>query len=79
MAKRDLSASAFAGKEAENTQFESMYYRPKISINGHRLVLWLEETNNVVAAVVQKYTNLHHAYILGIAAWHRPVAQLEVL
>ena len=58
-----MSASAFPSKEAENTQFDSMYYRPIISINGHRLVLWLEEANSIVAAVVQKYTNPHHAQL----------------
>ena len=44
-------------------QFESMHYRPNVSINGHRLVLCLEEANNVVPAVVQKYTNQHHTHL----------------
>ena len=40
-----------------------MYYRPKISVNGHRLVLCLGEANKVVAAVVQRYTNPHHTHM----------------
>ena len=44
-------------------QFESIYYLPKIYINGHQLVLCLEEVNKVVAAVVQTYTNPHHTHL----------------
>ena len=40
-----------------------MYYRPKISVNGHRLVLCLGEANKVVAVVVQRYTNPHHTHM----------------
>ena len=58
-----MSASAFPGKKAENMQFESIYYLPKIYINWHQLVLCLEEVNKVVAAVVQTYTNPHHTHL----------------
>lgn len=57
MAKQDLSTSAFPGKKAEITQFESIDYWPKISVNRHQLVLCLEEADKVAASVVHKYIN----------------------
>ena len=62
IAKLDESSSSFPGERALNEHFEDIYYRPKISINGHGLLLRLRQANMAMAAVFQRGIIPYHTH-----------------
>ena len=46
----------------KTTHFKNIYYRPKISINEHGLLLWLREVNIAMTAVFKRGTIPCHTH-----------------
>ena len=49
-------------REGLNAHFENMHYRPKISINGHGLLLRLQETKMAMTAVFKRGIIPYHSH-----------------
>ena len=62
--KLEESSSSFPGERALNDRehFDDIYYRPKISINGHGLLLRLREANMAMTAVFQRGIIPYHTH-----------------
>ena len=62
MARLEESASSFPGERPQNARFENIYYRPKISINGHGLLLRLRVANMAMTAVFKRGIIPYHTH-----------------